>query len=419
MVTTRRTFMKSVGLLGGGLMLRELVPSWMPRVAFAEDGVQGDVIVNIFLRGGADALNIIAPFGDDDYYRARPTLALSQPDSRRNNAVLELDDFFGLNPDMVALHDLLTQGRMTAIHAVGAPHASRSHFAAMDLIERGTDGDSGANTGWLGRYLMHTAAPDDSALRAIGWGDSLQTSLMGYIPATALQSILAYHLTADDTQIFQDAMTRMYTNDNLIDQTAQSTLATLDLVNRIDVDAYLPEHGASYYETNFGRALKQTAAIIKADAGLEVACIDMGGYDTHIAQGSILGTGIGSFPLLVQELADNVRAFHDDLLDYSDRVTVIIMSEFGRRVQENGAGGTDHGHGGMMMVVSPDLEAVTVHGEWPGMNTRFLDDGNLAITTDYRDVLSHVLLQRTSLTDTSTIFPEYTMTPLNLYRQTR
>ncbi|MEO1643825.1 MAG: DUF1501 domain-containing protein [Chloroflexota bacterium] len=415
MVATRRTFMKSIGLLGGGLILHELVPSWMPRIAFADDGIQGDVIVNIFLRGGADALNIIAPFGDDDYYRARPTLALARPDSRSNRAVLPLDDFFGLNPDMSALHELFTGQRMTAFHAVGAPHASRSHFAAMDLIERGTDGEGGANTGWLGRYLMHTAQDSDSALRAIGWGDSLQTSLMGYIPATALQSILDFHLSTDDADLFQSAMSRMYANDDLIDQTAQSTLATLDIVNRIDVDEYIPEHGASYYETNFGRALKQTAAIIKADAGLEVACIDMGGYDTHIAQGSTLSAGVGSFPLLVQELADNVRAFHDDLLDYNDRVTVVVMSEFGRRVQENGAGGTDHGHGGMMMIMSPDLQNTTVHGTWPGMNTRFLDDGDIAITTDYRDVLSSVLLQRTALDDPAAIFPDHTVTPLSLY----
>lgn len=416
MATTRRTFMKSIGILSGGFVLSELVPSWMPRVAFADDGVQGDVIVSIFLRGGADALNIIAPFGDDDYYRARPTLALAQPDSNSDRAVLALDDFFGLNPDMHALHDLLTQGRMTAIHAVGAPHVSRSHFAAMDLIERGTDGEGGANTGWLGRYLTATADDSDSALRAVGWGDALQTSLMGYIPATALQSILDYHLATDDAQLFQGTMARLYANEALIDRTAQSTLATLDLINQIHVDDYIPEHGASYYETAFGRALKQTAALIKADAGLEVACIDMGGYDTHIAQGSTLSTGLGSFPLLVKELADNVRAFHDDLLGYSERVTVVVMSEFGRRVQENGAGGTDHGHGGMMMVMSPDLADVRVHGEFPGMNTRFLDDGDIAITTDYRDVLGNILMQRTPLTDAQAVFPEHTLTPLTLYQ---
>lgn len=415
MATTRRNFLKSIGILGGGLVLRELVPTWMPRVAFAEDGVSGDVIVTIFLRGGADALNMIAPFGDDDYYIARPTLALARPDSRSGNAVLELDDFFGLNPDMMALHDLFTAGRMSAIHAVGAPHASRSHFEAMDLIERGTDGHEGASSGWLGRYLTQTISENDSALRAIGWGDSMQTSLNGYIPATALRSILDYHLASEEPQAFQAAMQQMYQSDEALQSSAQSTIATLELIEQISVDAYIPDNNAVYYETDFGRALKQTAALIKADAGLEVACIDMGGFDTHIAQGSTINTGVGSFPLLVKELADNVRAFHDDLLEYNDRVTVVVMSEFGRRVQENGAAGTDHGHGGVMFVMSPDLQPVTVHGDWPGINTRFLENGDLAITTDYRDVLSHILLQRTNLQDASPIFPDHSYNPTDLY----
>ena len=200
MKTSRRNFLKSAGILGTGIFLQELYPSWMPRLAFADDGVQGDVVVCVFLRGGADALNIVAPFGDDAYYRARPTLALSQPDSSKADSVLELTDFFGLNPDMVALHELLTAGQMTAIHAVGAPHASRSHFEAMDLIERGTDGQEGANTGWLGRYLSQTASDTDTPLRAIGWSDSLQTSLLGYIPATALRSITDYHLASEKSR---------------------------------------------------------------------------------------------------------------------------------------------------------------------------------------------------------------------------
>ncbi|GAB5491244.1 MAG: DUF1501 domain-containing protein [Phototrophicaceae bacterium] len=414
-MTTRRSFLKSIGILGGGLVLREIIPSWMPRLSFAQDGVSGDVIVTIFLRGGADALNIIAPFADEDYYRARPTLALARPDSRSSSAVLPLDDFFGLNPDMSAMHELITAGRMTAIHAVGAPHISRSHFEAMDLIERGTDGQDGANTGWLGRYLSQTISESDSALRAIGWGDSLQTSLMGYIPATALRSITDYHLANENPQAFQSAMSQLYQSDEVLEQSAQSTLDTLELIDQIHVDAYEPANDAVYYETDLGRALKQTAALIKADAGLEVSCIDMGGYDTHIAQGSTLNAGVGSFPLLVKELADNVRAFHDDLLEYSDRVTVVVMSEFGRRVQENGAGGTDHGHGGVMFVMSPDLQPINVHGDWPGINTRFLDNGDLAITTDYRDILSSIMLQRTGITDISTVFPDYQLQATNLY----
>lgn len=417
MAVSRRSFLKSIGVLGGGLALREVMPQWMPRYAFAQDGIQGDVVVVVFLRGGADALNIVIPFGDESYYKARPTLAIAPPDSNKATAALALDNFFGLHPDMRAMHDLLTQGQMTAIHAVGAPHASRSHFEAMDLIERGTDGeDGGANTGWLGRYLSQTASNGDSPLRAVGWGDSLQTSLLGFIPATALKSITDYHLASEEPQIIQASLAQMYQDDTALNQAANATLSTLDIVRKIDVDSYMPTQGVAYTETDFGRALKQTAALIKADAGLEVACVDMGGFDTHITQGNIASSGIGLFPLLIKELADNLRAFHDDMLPSNHQTTVIVMSEFGRRVQENGAAGTDHGHGGAMFVMSPDLNPVSVNATWPGINSRFLENGDLGITTDYRDVLSEILLQRTKLTTMGNIFPDHIAKPVGLYR---
>ncbi|MEM9950317.1 MAG: DUF1501 domain-containing protein [Chloroflexota bacterium] len=412
---TRRNFLKGATMFGAAMLAREVIPSWMPRLAFAQDGVQGDVIVCVFLRGGADALNIIAPFGDEDYYLARPTLALAQPDRQVASATLDLDGFFGLNPDMVAIHELLTSGRMTAIHAVGAPHVSRSHFAAMDLIERGTDGEGGANTGWLGRYLAETARGQESPLRAIGWGDSLQTSLRGYLSATALKSITDYHLASEEPLAMQASLAALYQEDNALDQSAINTINALDLVSQVDVDAYIPAHGASYSETEFGRGLKQTAALIKADAGLEVACVDMGGYDTHVTQGAIASQGIGAFPVLVTELANNLRAFHDDLLDYENKVTVVVMSEFGRRVQENGAGGTDHGHGGVMFVMSPELAQTSVIGDYPGINPNFLDNGDLAITTDYRDVLSEILLRRTHLESAQSVFPDHTLSDIGLF----
>ncbi len=405
---SRRDLLKAMTTVGTLTALQGLWPRWLPRLAFTNDGVAGDVIVCIFLRGGADALNMIVPFGDSAYYQARPTLALAPPDSNTSDRLLALDDFFGLNPDMVALHELFTSGRLTAIHAVGAPHISRSHFEAMDVIESGVDGENGANTGWLGRHLQATAAPVDSPLRAIGWDDKVPKSLQGYVSANALRSITDYHLAGDDTRSRQMASTlaAMYATSSL-DNAAQATLKTLATVNKINIDAYIPAHGAAYSETDFGRALKQTAALIKADAGLEVACIDLGNFDTHVTQGSTTQQGIGILPTLVREFAVNLRAFHDDLQAYMGRVTVVAMSEFGRRAQENGAAGTDHGHGGAMYVLSEHVQPVPVHAEWPGLNHHFLDNGDLAITVDYRTVLSEILLKRTPRTDLHVVFPGF------------
>ncbi|MFP4321970.1 MAG: DUF1501 domain-containing protein [Anaerolineales bacterium] len=407
----RRDFLKAITAGGASLALQSLWMPWLPRLAFAQNGVQGDVIVCIFLRGGADGLNIIVPHGDENYYAARPTLAISQPDRAAADRGLMLDDFFSLNPDMAALHELLTTGRLKAVHAVGAPHVSRSHFEAMDLLERGTDGESGVNSGWLGRYLNATSSTADTPLRAIGWGDRLPTSLRGYVGANAFNSITEYHLHGDqrETDAMLARLARMYENaDEPLEQGAAATLQTLGIVQQVDVDNYRPAHGAEYAETDFGRALRQTAALIKADTGLEVACIDLGNFDTHITQGVTVHQGAGIFPGLVTELADNLRAFHDDMQDYLGRVSVVVMSEFGRRVQENGAGGTDHGHGGIMLLMGDHLAPGAVHAEWPGLNSDFLEDGDLEITTDYRDVLGEILLARTPLADLRAVFPDHT-----------
>lgn len=415
---SRRTWLKSAAALGTASALQALWQPWLPRLAFAQNGINGDVIVCIFLRGGADALNMIVPFGDDNYYKARPTLAIARPDDHREGRLLSLDDFFGLNPDMSALHELFLNNRLMAVHAVGAPNASRSHFEAMDLMERGTDGEGGASSGWLGRHLSASASPQDSPLRAIGWEDNLQTSLRGYLSANAFKSIEAFHLrgNSDKTEQMMGALNALYQNSSL-ESAAQATLDTLETIRRIDVDRYQPANSASYSETDFGRALKQTAALIKADVGLEVACIDLGNFDTHITQGVTVHEGFGIFPGLVSEFADNLRAFHDDLQDYMNRVTVVAMSEFGRRVQENGAGGTDHGHGGAMYIMSEHLSEQAVYAHWTPLTPDFLADGDIEISTDYRDVLSEILLNRTTRTDLSVVFPDHTFKELGIVKK--
>lgn len=414
---SRRSMLKTTAALSVVSAMQTLWPRWLPRLAFAQDGIRGDVLVCVFLRGGADALNMIVPFGDKNYYDARPTLAIPQPDSRAENRVLTLDDFYGLNPDMKALHELFRGGHLAAIHAVGAPNVSRSHFEAMDLLERGTDGETGASSGWLGRHLMVTSGALDSPLRAVGWGENLQTSLRGYINATALRSIADFHLHGDtsETDKMSAALAAMYQQSSTpLDAAANSTLQALATVSQIDVDKYRPANNAKYSDTDFGRALKQTAALIKADVGLEVACVDLGNFDTHVTQGVTIHGGVGIFPGLVVELADNLRAFHDDLLDYMGRVTVVTMSEFGRRVQENGAGGTDHGHGGVMFVMSEHVAPTPVIATWPSLNADFLADGDLEITTDYRDVLGEVLQNRIGNTHLDAVFEGHTFKPVGV-----
>lgn len=410
---TRRQILTAGAAVSAYTALQSVWPRWLPRLAFAADGVPGDVLVCIFLRGGADALNMVVPFGDQAYYDARPLLAFDPPDRRGGVPALALDDFFALNPDMKPIHELLTSGRMTAIHAVGPPKVSRSHFAAMESMESGTDGEARAGSGWLGRHLMTTAGSQDSPLRAIGWGEKLQTSLRGYVSATVLQSIADFHLHGDRQQVdsMQSVLSALYQNTEApLGASALGTLDVLNTVAKIDINKYRPSNSASYEDNDLGRGLKQTAALIKAQVGLEAACVDHGNFDTHVAQGRTDGLMSG----LVTSLAKNLRAFHDDLLEFEDRVTVIVMSEFGRRVQENGGGGTDHGHAGAMYIMTPHIIKKPVVATWPGLNSNFLDNGDLEITTDYRDVLGEILLKRTTSTNLSTVFPNYTHRELGI-----
>jgi uncharacterized protein (DUF1501 family) len=185
----------------------------------------------------------------------------------------------------------------------------------------------------------------------------------------------------------------------------------MDTLETLDPLIYTAAGNARYPDTEFGLALKQTAMLIKAEVGLEVSAIDVGGWDTHFAQGSTSGL----MPNLMKDLADGLAAFHADMHEHMKSLTIVTMSEFGRRASENGSLGTDHGHGSMMMVLGGHVQGGNVHGEWPGMREgQLIGPGDLAVTTDYRDVLSEILVKRLNNTATREIFPDYEPQMLHL-----
>lgn len=384
-------------------------PLWMPRLAFAAPGKapRGDVLVCVFLRGGADGLNIIVPHGDTAYYAARPTINVAQPDARSaavNNRSLDLDGFFGLHPALAPLLPVFQGRQLVAVHAAGSPDPTRSHFDAMDYMERGTPGSNTVGTGWIGRHLSSLDTGNTSPLRGIGWGDMLQQSLKGSVSAIALQSIADYHLQGRDDTLtdMQAALNALYAVDaTALRALADQTNAALSVIQKINVASYQPAGGARYDPNDdFGLALMQTAALIKADVGLEVAAIDVGGWDTHERQGPDLSSALAA-------LATGLSAFHADLGDRMGGVTVVVMSEFGRRVEENASQGTDHGHGNMMLVMGGHVAPQPVIAQWPGLQDGQLDDGDLAITVDYRDVLAEIVVNRLNNPALDVVFPDY------------
>jgi uncharacterized protein (DUF1501 family) len=413
---SRREFLSKLATVG---IDKSLFPWWMPRLAFRQDqqSVPGDILVCIFLRGGIDGLSAVVPYGDGaHYYDSRPTLAVGEPGSGAN-AALDLDGYFGLHPAFGPLHDIYHAGGMSVVHATGSIDPSRSHFDAMQFMEYGTPGNKSTGTGWVGRHLQSAAWQNDSPFRAVGMGAMVQNSLQGSVTPLSLRSIADFHLKGREGELrrAQQTLSQLYSVEAPIDSLgsqAKLVFETVDILQALSATGYQPANGAAYPsdDMGFGMGLQQIANLIKADVGLEVACIDLGGWDTHENQ----GTHGGYFNNLLSVLGRGLSAFYTDLQDRMANITVVTMSEFGRRVQENASQGTDHGHGNFMLLMGGGVQGGQVFAKWPTLAPEALNDGDLAITTDYRDVLAEIVSQRLLNPAIDQVFPNFTHTPLGI-----
>ncbi len=384
------------------------------RLSFAppQSAPRGDTLVVVFLRGAADGLHMVIPHGEDAYHRLRPSLGLPRPDDPRSPSdrrVIDLDGFFGLHPALRPLLPAWELGNLAFIQACGAPDESRSHFKAMELMERGTDQESGPTSGWIGRHLASLETGNLSPLRALSLSESVPRSLYGPVPAAALRSIADYHLgDSEAARVLSSALSALYSGGDSLSVQGQETLAILETLTKLDLSSYTSS-GSPYPESDFGRGLSQIAMLIKAEVGLETAAIDLGGWDTHFAQGQLEG----QMPRLMEDLAHGLAAFHSDLEGQLDRITLVAMTEFGRRAYENASLGTDHGHGGLMFVLGGSTAGGQVIAHWPGLEKENLvGPGDLAVTIDYRDVLSEILVKRLNNPDQVRIFPDYEPKPV-------
>ena len=397
-----------VGVIGAS---QSLFPRWMPQLAFRSPermaAGRGDVLVNIFLRGGMDGLSVVAPFAEGaNYYDVRPTIAVPEPG--RPNGAIDLDGRFGLHPTLAPLKEIYDQQHLAIVHATGSIDPSRSHFDAMTFMEAGVPGNKTLNTGWIGRHLQAAAWQNDSPFRAVGMGAMIPSALRGPITPLSIRSIADFHFRGreDELHRLQQAISSLYTIQaptNQLERQAGLVFKTIATLDQLQATDYQPANGAQYPDDEFGLGLKQVAQLIKADVGLEVACVDLGGWDTHENQGTLTG----EFNTLLTTLSNGLAAFYHDLRDYMAGVTVVTMSEFGRRAHENGSQGTDHGHGNVMFLMGGGVNGGQVHARWPGLAPEALDDGDLAITTDYRDVLAEVVSRRLRNPALDQIFPGY------------
>lgn len=372
---------------------------------------QGDIFVNIFLRGGADGLNIVTPYFEDDYYKARPNLGI------KKSELLLLDDHFGFNPALSAVYPLFKSGKLAVIHAAGSGDQTRSHFEAMSAMEYGMEKLRGTPTnGWLARYLSESVPENASPLRAVAISSIMPDSLRGGTNAISLESLNDFRLITDEFKNYgaiHEVLKETYSvgNDE-ISAAGNQSLRVLDFLNKMDPGKYQPANQAEYPKSQLGDGLKQIAFLIKNDVGLEVASLDKGGWDTHVVQ----GTTSGWLTLLLEDLSQCMSAFATDLGEEMRRVTVVVQTEFGRRVGENSGQGTDHGRGSFMFVLGGNVRGGKVYADWPGLAEDKLEGtGDLRVTTDYRSVLAETLEKRMNFQETDQIFADFIPKPLGIY----
>jgi uncharacterized protein (DUF1501 family) len=316
-------------------------------------------LVVVFLRGGWDALNVVAPIDGDDrgfYEKARPDIKISD--------LLPLSDQFGLHPAMSPLYDLYQQGKAGVVHAVGLNVDTRSHFDAQEYIELGTPGSKSLASGWITRHLQ--ASGISSILPALSTSGQ-PTSLLNFVPTVSLSSTDEFSLWDNglrDSHI--NALRQLYAGDSIIHRAGARTLDALSIVSPLSEQGYQPDNGATYNDDEFGIQLKTVAQMIKLEAGLRVATVDFGGWDTHEYQND---GNSGYMADLLNSLASGLANFYLDLdSGYTERLSVVVVSEFGRRLVQNDSYGTDHGHGNVMFTLGGNVNGGKVYGTWPGLN---------------------------------------------------
>jgi uncharacterized protein (DUF1501 family) len=400
MSITRRIFLRNSALAAVGTAA---IPSFLTRAAYGsvESGARNKRLVVIFQRGAADGLNIVVPHAEPAYYAMRPSINIPR------NAVLDLDGFFGLHPSLASFQPLWNQRHLAIVHAAGSPDPSRSHFDAQDYMESGTPGVKATDDGWLNRCLHDLPVPDDnSAFRAIAMGPSLPRILSGKESALAVNNVNDFGVGGRNGNATANTFEAMYAQsvDSVLHGTGQETFDAVKMLKSADPSKYKPAVGADYPKGRFGDSLKQLAQLIKADLGVQVAFSDIGGWDHHVNEGSTQG----QIANVLTEFSQSLSAFWTDLGDLTEDTVVVTMSEFGRTARENGNRGTDHGHANVMFVMGGPVKGGRVYGRWPGLDPSQLNDGrDLALTTDFRQVLGEAVHSHLGNKSLNEVFPGF------------
>ena len=407
MQTNRRFFLRNGALAVAGTAA---IPSFLIRSVLAEAApAPGRRLVVIFQRGAADGLNVVVPYREKNYYAMRPGIAIPQ------NQVLDLDGFFGLHPSLAPFKPLYDQGHLAIVHAAGSPDMSRSHFDAQDFMESGTPGVKSTEDGWLNRALQEEDLrhrQQHTAFRALAFGSQVPRTLAGKVPAIGLSSVNSFAVggRGPNPSPAANAFEAMYgqSGDQIFHATGEETFEAVKMLHDANPAQYKPAPGIEYPNNEFGNNMKQIAQLLKSNLGVEAAFTDVGGWDTHQNQGGVNG----QLSDRLREFSSAIAAFWRDMGNDAENITLVTMSEFGRTARQNGTGGTDHGHANAMFVLGGQVKGGKVYGRWPGLSNEQLNEGrDLAVTTDFRQVLGEAVAKSIGAKNLDLIFPGAQLRP--------
>lgn len=410
-MTNRRAFMRSGAMalfatgLGG-------VPSFITATAGERKIIppykKNKTLVCIFQRGAMDGLMAVTPYADPNLKLLRPGLYMSP--AQTEGQLFDLDGKFGLHPSLGSLSSYFTEGRMAIVHGVGSPNATRSHFDAQDYMESGTPNSKNTASGWLNRAVGLTGH-DATPFSAVSLTAALPRSMQGEHDALAINNLeefmvqmrgnpLAGNMAASSFEQLYDQ-----TSNQLLKQSGKESFEAMKMLDLKLIKNYAPAGGSVYPNSPFAKSLKQIAMLVKMNVGLEVAFAESGGWDTHFNQ----GTTNGAFARNLKDFSDSIAAFWKDMAGHQDDVTVMTMTEFGRTVQQNGTGGTDHGRGSCLFVLGNDIKGGKVYQNMGSLAKDNLEDKrDLPVTTDFRSVFSAVAKNHLNISDMGKLFPGWT-----------
>ncbi|MEM1394963.1 MAG: DUF1501 domain-containing protein [Cyanobacteria bacterium P01_H01_bin.150] len=399
----RRTFIQQVGIFSASSLVAVGTNAWVSRSIWATPNSKRLIV--IFLRGAVDGLSVVIPYTETAYYQARKRIAIPQPD--KPGGVLDLDGKFGLHPSLSALMPLWKQKNLAFVHACGSPESTRSHFDAQEYMETGTPGIKNTKDGWMNR-LLASMTVENNPIQAVNVGSTIPRILAGNAPIATIPAgrRVAKRLPIDNPQL-TTAFDKLYSGDDALSKTyrdARESRAAL-MESDSDVEMQLANNGAPLPK-GFSRDAQRLARLMVRDSRIELAFLGLGGWDTHINQGNTKG----QLSQRLQRLGDGLATLQKELGEVYKNTNIVVLSEFGRTVKENGNGGTDHGHGNVMWLLGGNIRGGKIYGDFPGLSGDRLHEGrDLEITTDFRDIIATVLQSHMNLDKAkiSQIFPNH------------